>query len=278
MQAGKAPWHFVCAHCGYEATTLEPSVNDTEKHLNLDEVAREEALNELRQQNFQKVIETIQSVRSDSGKDHLLDVGAAHGWFVAQASTVFASVTGIEPDLAVAENARLRGITLRLGYFPDVLSTDERFDVIVFNDVFEHIPDVSATLQACRAHLSPNGLLLLNLPVAGGFFYRTARALKSLGISAPFERMWQKGLPSPHVHYFAQNNLERLLATHAFKLKKTTTLQAIRLNGLYQRVCLMKQHNALTNRAIWLGLILVYPILALLPQDTQVFAFVKQDQ
>lgn len=276
MKIGLTDWHLVCPVCKYEAATLEPSVNDVSKSLNINETAREDALRELRLANFDIVIDMISASRSDLSKDSLLDVGAAHGWFVLKAREVFAKVTSIEPDMAIAEMASKKGVSHRIGYFPEVLSRDEVFDVIVFNDVFEHIPELDQIVQACRDHLSSHGLLILNLPMSSGIFYKLASLLMRVGLSGPFDRMWQKGLPSPHVHYFNEKNLKQLLYAKGFSVEKMVILPSIRLKRLYSRVSLMRRQNVVMNVVIYIGLISLYPLLMLMPSDTKAFAFIKK--
>lgn len=265
-------WHFVCQSCGYETSSLKPAVNVHDSHESVDEIARELALISLRQDNFKSILKLIQSLRPQHIHESLLDVGAAHGWFVELAKTVFTDVTGIEPDSEMCARAAQRGIDLRSGYFPQVLAETERFDVIIFNDVFEHIPDATATLQKIRLHLNPGGLLILNLPTNTGLFYRLAKLFKRFGISAPFDRMWQKGMPSPHLHYFSKSNLKKLSVLKGFIPLAEITLPSLKLKGLHARIALSRQHGVITTWVLCAGIFLLYPFTALFPKDVQVFA------
>jgi 2-polyprenyl-3-methyl-5-hydroxy-6-metoxy-1,4-benzoquinol methylase len=276
MRQGVFEWHLFCYECKYEATTLEPSINDFVLSQNIDEEAREYALRELRQANFDRVFSVISEARGDVSSDRLLDVGAAHGWFVLKAKQKFATVSSIEPDTAIAAGALRHGVIHRVGYFPDVLSQGEVFDVIVFNDVFEHIPDLNKIVTACAGHLSHNGLLLLNLPVSSGIFYKTAKLLTYFRLYGPFERMWQKGLPSPHVHYFNETNLNLMLSQKGFHLERVASLSSVRLKRLYQRLRLTRQQSVISNIFIYICLVIFFPFLVVLPKDTKVFAFIKK--
>jgi len=50
-------------------------------------------------------------------------------------------------------------------------------------------------------------VLVLNLPTSGGSLYRVAKLLCRFGAKGFFERLWQRNLPSPHLHYFDDRNL-----------------------------------------------------------------------
>jgi 2-polyprenyl-3-methyl-5-hydroxy-6-metoxy-1,4-benzoquinol methylase len=271
LRAGLRPWHRRCAQCDYEGSTLEAGINDDARHAAIDEAAREDALHDLRMANFTTLLRHIGAARPEGRR--LLDVGCAHGWFLELARTQF-DVLGIEPDGAVARTATQRGLPVRHGFFPDALARDERFDIIVFNDVFEHIPGAGNVLGACRTHLRPEGLVVLNLPSSRGTFYRLATLLCRAGSCGPFERMWQVGLPSPHVHYFAPANLARLLARHGFELADSGTLATLRRKGLYTRIAYADRHGAVVRRLQFLAIATMLPALAVLPRDI-IFAIAR---
>lgn len=271
MRAGLASWHFICASCGYEGTTLAPRINDQAAYGMLNEAAREQGLKDLRAENFRVILQAIRRLVDPVNKS-LLDVGSAHGWFLQAAAPSFV-VTGIEPDEEVAARARLGGHAIRTGFFPEVLNEHERFDVIVFNDVIEHIPAVGAAMDACIAHLNRDGLLVLNLPSSVGFFYRLAKVLARLGWRHPFERMWQKDLPSPHVHYFSPGNLLKLARDRRFQLMATFELPSVRARGLLAR---MRWAGTLSGVGLWVQYVCILaalPFIRLFRSDIHVAIF-----
>jgi SAM-dependent methyltransferase len=271
---GLRAWHHRCVGCGYEGSTLEGAINEASRHAAIDEAARESALHDLRIANFTELLRQV--LASAPGGRRLLDVGCAHGWFLDLARTQF-EVLGIEPDRSIAQAATRRGAPVRHGFFPDALAPGERFDVIAFNDVFEHIPAAGDVLAACREHLAPNGLVVLNLPSSGGVFYRIASALCRAGSCGPFERMWQVGLPSPHVHYFAPANLARLLGRHGFEVVRQGTLATLRLGGLYTRIAYAGRHGPVMNGLQYLAIATMLPALAFLPHDI-IFAIARDGE
>ncbi|MBC5764752.1 class I SAM-dependent methyltransferase [Ramlibacter albus] len=268
-QTGLAPWHLVCPTCGYERAHLEPAINVGSAHDELDEAQRDTGLRALRDQNFRQLLDRL--VPQLPGK-RLLDVGAAHGWFVQRAAERGLQAEGIEPDEAVCAQAQRNGAPLRPGFFPQALREGERFDAIAFNDVFEHIPDAAGILRACHERLEQGGLLVVNLPSSRGVFYRTSKLLQRLGLPGSFERMWQKGLPSPHVHYFDAANLSRLGARHGFEAIDTFHLPSVRVRGLYSRIASVRS-GRWKAPIVWLGVVLAYPLLAVLPADIDVVVF-----
>lgn len=272
--AGLSAWHATCLSCDYQSGALHAAINDKQAHDLLSEADREKGLKALRQENFEVIVDYA-SRYARPGAKKMLDIGSAHGWFLEAAHGRF-EVLGIEPDAAVGTRAAARGLPVRQGYFPDVLEADETFDIMVFNDVIEHIPDIDGALAACRERLNPDGLLILNLPSSKGFFYRLSTLFARIGWQAPFERLWQKGLPSPHVHYFNSRNLTMLVGRHGFDLVASAELPSLRAAGLLQRIRLAGGVNPLALYSQYLAILCAVPILRAFPSDIIVCIFRKK--
>lgn len=98
----------------------------------------------------------------------VLDVGCAHGGFAMTLRGVLgpdARLVGIEAVPAAAEAARRHLDQVYDGYFPDDLPPDaERFDLLCFNDVLEHMLDPWSAVDAAARHLQPGGRILASIP------------------------------------------------------------------------------------------------------------------
>lgn len=272
--AGLAGWHASCRECGYESAALEGAINAAPEGHAVDEDEREVGLKALRQENFRDIV-AIARRHARAGGRRLLDVGCAHGWFLETARDSF-DVLGIEPDAVVGGRTAARGLPVREGYFPDALYDGDTFDVIVFNDVIEHIPDIHAALAACHERLDEQGILILNLPNSAGFFYRLSKLLSRMGWRAPFERLWQKDLPSPHVHYFEPRNLARLVGQHGFVQVHSQALPSLRAKGLLERI---RCAGNISGAALYLQYVAVLcsiPLLRAFPSDIVVSVFRKR--
>ena len=270
---GRQPWHRFCPSCRYESAALAPVINESHAHSQVNEADREVALKRIRTENFRIIVERVATIAPATAK-RLLDVGSAHGWFLEEAGKRFA-VVGVEPDEAVAGAALARGLPVKIGYFPQALDDGERFDIIVFNDVIEHIPDIRSALEACNTRLNPEGLLVLNVPRSRGFFYRLSKLLARLSWNGPFERMWQKDLPSPHVHYFDEHNLDQLVARQGFQPVESFRLKAVSSDGLLERLRFAGKLHPVALYAQYAFLLCALPFVRLLPSDIIVCVYRK---
>jgi len=96
---------------------------------------------------------------------HLLDVGSGMGVFPAGMLARGWQVTAVDPD---PDNLRSLqefddGIACVLGYFPN-LGLEDKFDMITFNKVLEHIEPMVDTLAGASGFLKPDGLVYVELP------------------------------------------------------------------------------------------------------------------
>lgn len=115
---------------------------------------------------------------------------------------------------------------------------------------------------------------MLNLPSSRGIFYRTSKLLHRMGAVGFFDRLWQKGLPSPHLHYFHAQNLAQLGFKHGLTLVESSHLASIHLDGLYARIAYVKSGRRWLAPLIWLSIIAAYPVLRWgAPSDIDVVIF-----
>lgn len=264
-----------CPACGTWHSTLVPEINSAALHDPIDRADRIAGFKRLRDENNAQILDDLSADTPLEGK-RLFDVGSAHGWFLEAAAGRGMRAEGIEPEQEMVEHARARGLDVRTGYFPTALADDEQADVISFNDVLEHIPDVRAALSACADHLPPGGLLSVNIPSASGLAYRIATVLARLGIRGPYLRLWQYGLPSPHVHYFTPDGLQRLVERHGFAVVRRRPLSSIRRQGLWERVHTVSKPT-LGSVVTFLALWVTAPVFER-PRNADVFLLVARRQ
>jgi 2-polyprenyl-3-methyl-5-hydroxy-6-metoxy-1,4-benzoquinol methylase len=268
---GLAAWHFVCPACGTEQSTLAICINDAETARRIDEGRRAEGLAAVRAEGYRMILDELAAVPG-LGRGSLLEVGSAHGWFLSAAASQFERVVGVEPDDGARTRPPLPNVAVRAAFFPAAVAVDETFDVIAFNDVFEHIPDTRSITRAIAAHLAPGGVALISLPVVHGFVYRTSKRLARLGFAAPFQRLWQFGYPSPHLYYFSRRGLTRLFDAAGLALVQVRPLRTLKIHGLWQRIR-YGEHRLPMAVGSYAAALAMAPVLGMLPADTAAFFF-----
>ena len=273
MHPGLSAWHYVCPSCKFERSTLEQKINQI---ASIDEVARENALKQIREINFNLLHKWLKEIApiTYTKKPRLLDVGSAHGWFLQKVQEDFIAI-GIEPDDAMAKVAIDKGLNVRKGYFPEALNENEKFDVIIFNDVLEHIPNVKDVIKECARYLNDDGLLVINAPDRRGAFYSISKFLMKFGQSGSFDRMWQLGLPTPHLYYFDKNSIHTIAHQVGFKIIEERSLSSIVVKGLFDRIC-YAGGNRFINYLTGCAVLLSIPILKIVKSDISVWFLKKR--
>jgi SAM-dependent methyltransferase len=129
------------------------------------------------------------------GQGRYLDVGCGSGGTVGAAAMLGWRVAGIEPDGAAAEKARRFSDEIYTGDVLEASFAPSSFDVVSMFHVLEHVPDPVAVVRRTLEWLAPGGLVIIEVPNAGG-----------LGASL-FGRAWS-GLDLPrHLSHFTPDSL-----------------------------------------------------------------------
>jgi SAM-dependent methyltransferase len=255
-----------CRACGYWSSSLPHDVENTSAPRHEYELVSYE---HTRRANYAAILDVLAERHAAGAR--LVEIGCADGLFLEMAKGRGYSALGIEPNTRMM-GGNPRGMDIRKGFFPNVLAGIERFDIIALNCVFEHVPEPDRLIEAFKRHLQPGGSVMINVPVASGFMFKLSRALYRMGVRYPFDRLWQKGFVSPHLHYFEKGNLARLFERHGLRLVGETKLALFSLGGIYRRLGL-DPNIRFAQRVLSLGsLYAYYPVSRLVP-DARAFVF-----
>ena len=104
-----------------------------------------------------------------AGAESLLELGLGHGITATTFSPHFKRHVIIDASPAVIANFKQHHPDAKMeiveSYF-ETFSTSERFDVIVFGYILEHVEDPIQVLRHFRQFLQPNGLMFVTVPNA----------------------------------------------------------------------------------------------------------------
>jgi len=146
--------------------------------------------------------------RLGARKDSLLEVGCGNGFFLEQALVQgYRSVRGVEPSRsAVDQAAPTVRDSIVCGLMAAGLFPPAQFDVICLFQVFDHVPDPGALLDACFAALRPGGMVLsINHNTA-------AVSARVLGERSPI-------VDIEHTYLYNPATMARIFSEHGFRIR-----------------------------------------------------------
>ncbi|MES2213789.1 MAG: class I SAM-dependent methyltransferase [Patescibacteria group bacterium] len=146
------------------------------------------------------------------GTGRVLDVGCGDGRSLLQLEALGYEAHGIEAD----ENIRRIKDELRLdiyiGTIEDYPSLPEKFDIIIANQLIEHIINLESFMNSAYKLLKPGGTIIMSTPNAGSI----QRFM--------FGRAWVNWHIPYHQQIFTKDSLRLLLEKFGFSVTETRTV------------------------------------------------------
>ena len=136
--------------------------------------------------------------------DAILDFGCGEGALVAELQQSGFDVAGIDVSEAAIRNAYAKHSSIMAYPFNGerIPFNGDRFDVVIMQEVLEHLLDPRAALLECHRVLKPGGRLLLTTSW-------TNRAKMMLAVLVCFDSFFHP--QSPHIRQFTPRSLDALL-------------------------------------------------------------------
>jgi 2-polyprenyl-3-methyl-5-hydroxy-6-metoxy-1,4-benzoquinol methylase len=163
--------------------------------------------------------ENLALLRHGPSGARVLDVGCGSGLLGARLRTRGNAVWGVDAADDVVEPAGRRLDRFILADIDDRARIgeslrDERFDVLVFADVLEHLPDPVGTLHSYLPFLAPGGMVLVSVPNIAVWYVRVALLL------GRFQYTATGTLDRTHLRFFTRVTLERALLEAGLRVQE----------------------------------------------------------
>lgn len=149
----------------------------------------------------------------------VLDVGCGLGQNGAFCRTRGAHVVGLERDPAARARAarvlhEVHDVDLEAPASIAAALAGQRFDLILFGDVLEHVRDPRAVLEAVCAHLDDEGHVLVSLPNVAAWPVRLSL------LAGRFEYRESGVLDRTHLRFFTRDSAAELLASAGLEVMR----------------------------------------------------------
>ena len=147
---------------------------------------------------------------------NILEIGCGAGKFITQINTE-GERWGIEPDLLAAKEASKNLSNVLQGTFLEVRDKipENFFDLVICNDVIEHMPDHDAFFKEINRIITKDGYLIGSVPNVR--FYKN---LQNLLFKKDWKYVDSGILDQTHLRFFTFRSLERSLKQSGFLIQK----------------------------------------------------------
>lgn len=142
----------------------------------------------------------------------VLEIGCAHGGYVALMRWAGYDAAGTEMSPFIVNYARETfGVPVTAGTIEQQNFAPASLDVIVLNDVIEHLPDPVGTLGACARLLKPDGFFIIQTPE-----YKEHLTYADILATNDLFNVHMKGKSDEHLYLFSRRSTQRLFAQLGF--------------------------------------------------------------
>lgn len=137
-------------------------------------------------------------------------------WIHGRAAKVAKKIVGMDLNKVGVEKLRKLGYDARHQNVEKPFDLKEKFDVVLVEEVFEHLNNVGMCFENIRRHLKKNGLLIITTPNAhaASFFLQRMIHNQISGVSI-----------TDHTHWYDENTLKTTLKRNGFKIEKVWYVQ-----------------------------------------------------
>ena len=142
----------------------------------------------------------------------VLDIGSGSCLSLLELREMGVDAYGVEADPNVRAIADRYGLRVHIGSIHDRPFGDEMFDLIVLNQVIEHVPEPQALLECVKDRLAPDGKFILSFPNAGSWACMLSGA-RWINWHVPY-----------HQHHFNKRSFELLAKRAGFRVVRARTI------------------------------------------------------
>lgn len=197
---------FSCLSCGVGRTEPPPSTsfeyyehNDRNDKLFTDRSAL--------YKRFSRDLLQLLNIKNPQGRK-LLDFGCGGGFVVEVAKEMGFESYGVEANMAMVGWCQERGLNVESKSIDTLVSEGQKFDIIIFSAVLEHIENPIQILLECKWLLNLDGIMVISQAAYDGFLPKV------------FPWGWYGWQPQEHFWHFNKNSIEVMASKSGLKIEK----------------------------------------------------------
>lgn len=136
----------------------------------------------------------------------VLEIGCAHGGYVALLRWAGYDASGTEMSPWIVQFARETfGVPVQAGRIEELSFAPGSLDVVILNDVIEHLPDPLATLGHAAKLLKPDGFFIIQTPE-----YKEHLSYADIVATGDIFKTHMEGKNEEHLYLFSRRSTQEL--------------------------------------------------------------------
>lgn len=230
--------YFICKDCGLVYIRPQPTRkqlvniydNLSEEYFTLESKIRSDF-----SRSYKDILDSLDKFKQNN---RLLEVGCSTGSLLLEAKAQGWDTFGAEISRRSAEyGINKHGLNIFIGDLIQANFPDEYFDVVLFIQTLEHLPDPNAHIKECQRILRKGGVVFISVPNFSGL---TTTFLKS--------RYYY--VESRHLFYFTPHTLRMVLENNGFSISKLKTMGLDFFNMLFGNILNVSQSQETQRKII----------------------------
>lgn len=225
-----------CGNCGLIYTNPRPAYDQDfidaayASYYQYAENLKLEDLNHINESSlkmFEREVDHI--VKFDKERKAVLDIGSGMGTFLLAAKKYYpGSATGLDVSVKMGEFVEKNvGVKVYIEQFEN-FNPGEKYSLIHMSHVLEHVPDPNKWLRHAKNLLTPNGVLVINVPNKFGIGNRMQHLFYKAGLKKQFANGWSDPSRTPDhlfeptlrsMHYLLKKNGYNVLDHYTYSRK-----------------------------------------------------------
>lgn len=209
--------HYRCENKECKFIFVYPPPVDLDQVYNRD-ISR---LNQIKMHDDSKIkltrnIKYIKKLVKQEKVQKLLDVGSSEGKLLLALQNFNMVAMGVEANISAANNCRKLGLQVEDGFFTKEKFAGQKFQLINFADVIEHVAEPKLMLQDALSILELDGLIVIRTPNLDSLWSKLTLIISNIS-SIP----WSSLTPPKHLSNFSHKNLKDFLRLDELRLENT---------------------------------------------------------
>ncbi len=212
-----------CKQCNHISTYPRINKKDIgklyEKYYPRKDITYEETLNKAKK-NYSSISNFVNWFNGTNNQGHLyakkgelvLDIGCGDCSSLIEIKKLGAKAFGIEADNNVKPIAETLNLKVHFGSIEDNPFKEKKFDLIVMNQVIEHLPEPDKCLELIKKRLSKKGKIIFVCPNKNSFWQKIT-GIKWINWHIPY-----------HLHHFDKNSFEKMTNKCGLKITNFQTI------------------------------------------------------